>query len=521
MKRFELVILFFISLVVVVGVATLQPVPGYMDADYYYAGGVSLFSGKGFSDPFLWNYLDDPTALPHPSHTYWMPLPSLLAWLGMVLLGRSDFLSARVWFLLMASLIAPLTAWLSFRLTGRRVSGWIAGGLAVFSGYYMVFVGLVETFAITMLGGAACLILITSNLKAWKKYLFLGLLMGCLHLTRADGLMWLVLGGLGLTVQGKREKWQAKQAVLVAGVLLAGYLAVMGAWYMRNLSLFGSLFPPGSGRVMWATEYDQMFSYPPGLLSFDAWLSAGLGPIMIGRWDALLANLQSTLAVEALIFLLPLILVGLWRLRKKAIIRLAGLMWLVLFSLMTLIFPLAGSRGGFFHAAAGVQVVFWAAAPAGLEAFIDIGVRRRNWKMDRAIKGFGFLFVLVAFLFSLGLVWVRTMGETPNQPAWGKYWRDYQQVDAALISLGAKPGDRVIVNNPPGYFNVNQRGALMIPNGDEHVVRQVAQKFDVRYLILDENSVKPLGGRYLQPGSGNGLTLIDILGMYQIYRIEP
>ena len=29
-----------------------------MDADYYFSGGVQLAQGKGFSEPYLWNYFD-------------------------------------------------------------------------------------------------------------------------------------------------------------------------------------------------------------------------------------------------------------------------------------------------------------------------------------------------------------------------------------------------------------------------------------------------------------------------------
>jgi len=41
-------------------VAAFQPVSGYMDADYNYAGGLQQAADRGFSEPFLWNYLDDP-----------------------------------------------------------------------------------------------------------------------------------------------------------------------------------------------------------------------------------------------------------------------------------------------------------------------------------------------------------------------------------------------------------------------------------------------------------------------------
>src|ERR1044071_5600910 len=65
-------ILFGIGLIVPFTVSRFQSLPGYMDADYYFSGGVQLAEGHGFTEPYLWNYLDDPVSLPHPSHTYWM-----------------------------------------------------------------------------------------------------------------------------------------------------------------------------------------------------------------------------------------------------------------------------------------------------------------------------------------------------------------------------------------------------------------------------------------------------------------
>ena len=79
MKLRAYVILFLLGLFLAVGVASLQDLPGYMDSDYYFAGGLQLLQGNGFTEPFLWNYLDDPVGIPHPSHAYWFPLASILA----------------------------------------------------------------------------------------------------------------------------------------------------------------------------------------------------------------------------------------------------------------------------------------------------------------------------------------------------------------------------------------------------------------------------------------------------------
>ena len=99
----DCVALFLIALLVNGAVAALIGQPGYPDAYYYFNGGQRLLEGHGFSDPYLWNYLAAPASLPAPSHTYWQPLPSILAWRGMRLFGPT-FDAAQVPFILITAL---------------------------------------------------------------------------------------------------------------------------------------------------------------------------------------------------------------------------------------------------------------------------------------------------------------------------------------------------------------------------------------------------------------------------------
>ena len=132
----------------------IQTVPGYMDAEYYYAGGLQLANGAGFNEPFLWNYLDNPVGLPHSSHTYWMPLPSLIAAAGMLLTGSRTFLSARLIFILLAACIPLVTALLAEALGQDKTNAMLAGLLAAFPGFYVVYSSNTETFTLYMLLGA-------------------------------------------------------------------------------------------------------------------------------------------------------------------------------------------------------------------------------------------------------------------------------------------------------------------------------------------------------------------------------
>src|ERR1051326_6407938 len=116
MKKIDYHILIALQLFVILWVAHYQTIPGNIDADYYYMGGLRLAQGHGFTENYIRNYFSEPKSLPQSSHAYWMPLASILTALGMWLTGHQTFASGRLVFLLLAILIPPLTAALSYRI---------------------------------------------------------------------------------------------------------------------------------------------------------------------------------------------------------------------------------------------------------------------------------------------------------------------------------------------------------------------------------------------------------------------
>jgi hypothetical protein len=81
--------------------------PTYMDAYYYTTNGRQLSEGAGFEENIIWQFLDEPEGVPTPSHTYWMPLTSIIASIGYRLAGT--FRAAQIPFVLMGGLL-PLLA---------------------------------------------------------------------------------------------------------------------------------------------------------------------------------------------------------------------------------------------------------------------------------------------------------------------------------------------------------------------------------------------------------------------------
>lgn len=519
-------LLFFLGVVVNLLVAWLQVVPGYMDAEYYYSGGWQVAQGKGLNEPFLWNYLDDPAGLPHPAFTYWMPMPSLLAAAGMLVTGRADFLSARLFFILLAGAIVPLTAYFTLQLTQRLNYAWLAGLLAVFGGFYPLYLGNIESFSIYMVSGTLFLILSVyrGGALALRKYLPLGLVAGLMHLSRADGILWLV-AALGIAIyDGCRVRNKARLGNLrpffPVVLILSAYLAVMGAWYWRNCFLYGSLFSPAGSRAVWLTNYNDTFLYPAGQLTFSRWVDNGLIWLLTDRLKAFSDNLKTVLAVEGEVFLLPLAAVGLWEFRKDCRVCLGAGMWLVTIIVMSFVFPYAGARGGMLHSGAAFQPLIWATAPVGLNRILLWVGRRRGWFIPQAMQVFGIGLVILSAGLTVFIVANRVIGNQPEKPVWSESYRRYVRVGETLDELGVPSQEVSLVNNPPGLFTATRRPSVVIPEGDLAAVFATAKTYDATYLILEENTTVEMSKYYRNPGSVPGLFFLGGGDDYQIYRIE-
>jgi hypothetical protein len=515
-------ILFVIGLIVPFAVSSFQSLPGYMDADYYFAGGVRLAEGHGFTEPYLWNYLDDPAGLPHPSHTYWMPLASIVSALGMWMTGQPTYAAGRLPFILLSACVPLLTAALAFRVSRQARLAMASGLLSIFSLYYAPFMPVPDNYALYMLLGGAFLLLAPRREK-WVPVV-LGALAGLMTLARSDGLLWLGLAGITVVwtsyhaSDGKPNTFRDRLLLAIpAGVLvLAGYVLTMGFWHVRNLALFGSALTPGGGRLLWLQNYNQTFIYPPEALTRESFLQAGWDLAFQNRLRAFVSNFSNAFAAQGGIFLFPFILIGLWQLRRELRTKIAVTGWLILFTVMTLIFPFAGSRGSFFHAGAAFQPYWWVAAPIGLEAVLAWARSRGQFQDKNAPYFLQGLLVLLAVLMTAYLVNFRVIAT-----GWAKDDLIYPSVEKTLLEHGMSPGEVIIVRNPPGYFIASERPSIALPFGDELSILAVAEKFSASYLVLEKGGTfEGIQDLYDKPESNPSFVYIGEINEAKLYRIE-
>jgi hypothetical protein len=510
--------------------------PGYTDAYYYAVGARQLYAGQGFDLPFIWNYLHPPQSLPQPGYLYWMPLTALLAWLGTLGLGDT-FRAMQVPFVLLSALLPLVTYGLARDLVGgsfRSALDWrkhalLAALLAILPGFYSHVLVVTDNFTPFALAGSICLWAAGRGLARRQPLWFglAGLAAGFGHLARADGLLLAGVAALAALGQGffpspepagdrARQAPPLSEALVGALLVLAGYLAVMAPWFIRNWLVLGTPLAPAGTRTIFLTSYDDMFAYgrPPTLQGYLAW---GWPAILRSKLQALLLNLQRLWVENLLIVLLPLSGLGLWHLRRERVLWPFFLYLPSLFVAMTLVFTFPGTRGGLYHSGGALMPFFFAAAGPGLEVVLRWAARRlRGWHVRRAWPVFGSGLILLA-----ALLMILALGRAGAlDGSWNDRDEGYARIGEWLAEQKASRAT-VMVGDAPGFAWHTGHPAIAVPNEPLDTILDVAARYEAEYLVLDAKRPRTTDALYDGETSHPRLHLVFEKEEWQVYEIDP
>jgi len=461
--------------------------PGYTDAYYYFNAAQRWVQGDGLTDAALWVYINAPDSLPGPSHTYWMPLESLVVGVSMWFYG-AHFGAAQIPSVLFFSGLVTLAFWIGGRVGENARTAWLSALLVLFSGLFTPFWTTTDTFALYGLAGAGALAVMGLGRANGQVRWFLlgGVLCAFGHLARADGL--LLLAVLYLVIWWPHAPWVESRRswrwrLWLTLVTSTAYFVVMLPWFVRMVDQTGSPLPAAGLQTVWLRGYDELVSYPPNANAADffAW---GAQNILRSRWEALITNLGTFIAVETWVVLGPLVILALWMRRRDPFVLGVVIYGIALHLVMTLVFAYPGYRGGLFHSSAAL-LPFWASfAVVGLDSAVEWIGRRRRWRVWQARRVFGGAAVVLAAASSMRMAVARIPKLNEN----GTFYVDW------TADLPAEAV--VVVNDPPALYYHTGLAGVVVPQADPDVVLELAERYGVTHLLLDHNRTEPFAGLF-------------------------
>jgi hypothetical protein len=491
-------LVFAVALAVRAWAGSLIVFPRPEDAAYYVGVAHNLVDGRGLVSDAIWSYQTPPLTFPRPAFEVWLPLPSFLMAIPMLVLGPT-LAAAQVATILIGSLVAVLGWRLAADVAiqqgfplGRTRALALGTGLTA-AVYLPLVLASVEPdstalFAALVLGSFVLMVRIV-RAPSTASLIGLGVLIGLAGLTRNEAI-WLALAwvvvALGVALRavpgsGRRRLTWAR----LVGIPALVAIAIFVPWAIRDWLTFGSPFPGQALANAMSLRGSDIFAWsdPPTL---ERYLAAGLPALLDLRVTGFVHNL-----VDVLLLLgIPVSAIGLvalpWTARAPTI-RPLLLFAVLTFVETTLVFPVATTWGTFLHAAGAIEVLLIISAVLALDRLIQIVRRARGWTKPVAWLGPA-LTISGALVLTVALL-----------PAEGASAREtqarYAALPAALAAAGAPlEAERgpVITDFPIWFSESTGHMAIALPDEDPASVVDLATHFHSTLLVVQAGG----GGRW-------------------------
>ena len=468
------------------------PDPAYPDSSYYVDVARALASGHGLNVDFVWIFAEVggkiPTdaVLPIPSNAHWLPLASFIQAPFVAIMGPTGIASALP-MVLVGSLAAPLTWAIARDMGTSRTVQLGAGVLAAIPAAGTVFMAQPENFALFEPLVAATLWLAVRGLRgSTRSYAAAGLLVGLASIARNDAFLLGAAVGLVFVI----DRWRAWRrgvrphiSILAAAGCIALYLLVVGPWWLRQLTVFGSISPTAStGTALWLTDYRQWNSITADV-SLSNFLAQGVGGIVASRLGGLVSAVAQFAVIIGSVFLVPFIVWGAWRRRHSDDVLPWFLYVFILFAGATLVFPLHVPGGAFIHSAVGMAPYAYILALEGVAALVVAIARRRPaWDAESAIRIFSTAI--------LGLVIASAALYAPAlQAKWAADRAPRVGLAAELDRMGVPATARLMTIDAAGFKEITGRGGVVSPDDPIETIHAVAEAYHIDWLVLERSGV--------------------------------
>ncbi len=511
---------------------------GHGDVAAYYHVARNLHQGRGFVQDFVADFLQDPATVPTPSNTWWLPLPSVIAWLGMEACDSGDYAAAKAAMILCSSLVVVLAYAAGLLLLRTRAAALACGLLA--AGFHLFLDQPCQTLShgpYAVCAGGALLVLLALP-RAPRLLPLFGLLFGLAYLCRGDSQVLLVSLPCALLLARRGGRLRTLPLLKDLALAAALFLLVVAPWWARNERVLGEPMPSGVKRAVFARTHEAWFTAPERLTR-ERYLAWGWEKILEQKKASVLDALgftplclyaglargqeleprhaQYRLALLGKWVMTPLLWLGfLWLLlRRRAQAMLLLLHILLLVVVYGLLFTAIG-RESYRSSLFGVLPFFVVAVVAALALLLRPVALRRPRCAALAL-------LVLAALLSAGNV----LAAIPRLQAKG---RETENMLEPFRECGRWLGERGLrdavffCRNPWEFSTETGARAVMIPFADAAYLLDTARRLGVEYLVDEESRSVAL--EQARPGvfelvRRGDLQRVEAPVAFAIYRFRP
>lgn len=483
-------LLFGIAFAARAAVGLVFPDPAYPDSYYYVNVARQLADGQGFQVDYIWNFVDvggrlptDPQ-LPIPANAHWMPLAAVVQVPFIWLFGVGPIASALPFWIVGAA-AAPLAYRIGLDAGSGRTASIAAGVLTAVPGAVTAFMSQPDNFGLFMTLGALALWLCARGARGDRRaFIAGGVVVGLATLARNDGIVLGAPFALSALADLLRRPRSPRIGLLAATGCLALFAVVVGPWLFRQMDVFGSLSPSAaSGRILWITDYRELYSIGGELPTLQSFIGQGVGPLVASRLGGLVSALTIFAVWPLVAVLAPFAIIGGWVRRRDPSFGPYFVYGGLLLALSALLFAVHVPHGTFIHSAVALLPHTYLLAAIGIAGATGwVAQRRTAWDAGQATR----FFTVGAVAITLVVGSIQTVGTL------SRWTRERSLRSELLPALSAAPSAETLMSPDAGAYRYHAgRRGIVTPDDPLPVIEEAMRAYDVRWLVLERDHMVP------------------------------
>ncbi len=478
MKKKYWVAIFLIAVIFKLWVFSVITSPRSLDEIYYIECAKKIVSGQGFKTDIIWHYISNDLGAKKDAFILWMPLNSIiLAFAG--LFSKIYIVFKIIPFLL--SLFSFFIIFKTFKCIFPQRNEFIivASMSALFSLWFSPYLVTCDNFSLYLFLGSSFFYFISRSelVNTTGNAVMIGLICSFLHLTRSDGIYFIVIVLLSflLSIFTKKGKLNLRSIIIILSI----YLICMSPWLVRNMKVFGKVLPGDVKKMIMMEKYEEICN-PGNNYNFASLLKWDLIKLRIESMKYSFTNLS--IIMSNLIFS-PFLVIGFIAFLKERKMIYFYIYFFFLVFVNGLLFPNAYMNGTLWHSSVVLLPFLNLCTFYGLIQFIDF-FKTKLFKSEKSNQmHICTIFIVIMILSSIGWTYAFT-----------SQWDPYKSEFLKIGKLLKDDNCTAVVSHYPGKIYVQVlKPSFILPLDSVKSFTEVINKNMISHVVIRRKEMK----RYL------------------------